>query len=345
MNGDTLRLVYADESNNTGENLQDVDQPVFTVAGVHLDDDNANAIVEAVTRSTQKGSGEPKYSLLAKRPRGRALLMSAFAALPDHSVKVFVADKRFMTVSKIIDLGIEQVTFTEGYNMHADESARALAHMIALAGPVLGDGKKFAAVLDMFVALVLQRDANNADGYASAAEEYLATIDPSNVGPFRMAFFPSASWLPGLLKERANGLHLDTLDPAIPTVVAVCRAFFEIIGPLRLVHDHSKVIVRNKKLLLNMDSLPSVTNPDRTIVTAGIKAIEFGDSKKIAQLKIADWAAGAARDVAMSRLNPPRKVVSRELGDLVESWLAAPPLWPDQDWLSDRLGANNVNLE
>jgi hypothetical protein len=49
VNDAALPVVYADQSNNTGENLRDEDQPVFTVAGVHLDDDRANDIVKAVT--------------------------------------------------------------------------------------------------------------------------------------------------------------------------------------------------------------------------------------------------------------------------------------------------------
>lgn len=340
VNDAALPIVYADESNNTGENLRDEDQPVFTVAGVQLDDDRANDIVETVAAAMQKGAGEPKYSVLARRPRGRALLMSAFTALPTDSVKVFVADKNFMTVSKIIDLGIEPLMFADGYNMHADESARALAHMVALVGPVIGDSHKFTNVLEAFVRVVLQRDFVGPEAYVSAAEEYLATVasDGSNL---RTALLPTPDWLGTVLAERNSGLHPDTLDPAIPAIVAVCREFFEIIGPLRLVHDESKVIDRNKNLLLSIDQLRDPADPSRQMQTAGVKQIDFGDSKTIAQLKIADWVAGAARDVAMSKLNPPRKGASQELSDLVESWLAGPPLWPDQDWLAQRLGINN----
>jgi hypothetical protein len=341
VNDAALPVVYADESNNTGENLRDENQPVFTVAGVHLDDDPANDIVEAVVGAMQKGAGEPKYSLLARRPRGRALLMSAFAALPDDSVKVFVADKNFMTVSKIIDLGIEPLMFADGYNMHADESARALAHMVALVGPVVGDSHKFTKVLEVFVRVVLQRDLVDAEAYVSAAEEYLATVDESDGSSLRTALLPIPDWLGAVLAERNSGLHPDTLDPAIPAIVALCREFFDIIGPLRLVHDESKVIDRNKDLLLTMDQFPDPADPNRPMQTAGVKQIDFGDSKSIAQLKIADWVAGAARDVAMSKLNPPRKEVSQELSEIAESWLAGRPLWLDQNWLADRLGISD----
>lgn len=100
-------------------------------------------------------------------------------------------------------------------------------------------------------------------------------------------------------------------------------------------HDRSDVIARNKNLLLN--TFPGPADPSRRTDPVGMKEIDFGNSHEIAQLKIADWVAGAARDAGMSKLNPPLKVVSQELDNLVESWLAAPPLWPDQDWLADRL--------
>ncbi len=96
----------------------------------------------------------------------------------------------------------------------------------------------------------------------------------------------------------------------------------------------------NKDLLITMDRLRDLADPDRHMETAGVKEIVFGGSKDVAQLKIADWAAGAARDVAMSKLAPPRKQVNEELSELVESWLAGPSLWPDQDWLAKHLGIN-----
>jgi hypothetical protein len=326
--------VYADETHNTGENLRDADQPVFAVAGVHLDDELANDIVDSVKGSMQKGAGEPKYVRLSKYPRGRATLMSAFEALPENSVKVFIADKKFMTIAKIVDLGIEPLMFTKGYNMHADESARTLAHMVSIIGPVIGDSRKFNKVLDTFVAFVLQRKSIDPGDYLTAAEEYLATVQGDS-SALRMALLPSRDWFIELVAERNNGLHIDTLDPAVPTVVAVCRAFVSILGPIRLVHDQSDVIARNKDLLLS--TFPAPADPSRRTDPVGVKEIEFGNSHEIAQLKIADWVAGAARDVGMSKLNLPRKMASQELDDLVESWLAAPPLWPDQNWLANRL--------
>ncbi len=141
----------------------------------------------------QKGAGEPKHTRLSKYPRGRAILKSAFEALTEDSVKVFIADKKFMTIAKIIDLGIEPLIFAAGYNMHAYESARTLAHMVAIIGPVVGGSRKFDKVLDTFVAFVLQRGSIDPDDYLSATEEYLATVEGDSAA-LRMAPLPSRDW-------------------------------------------------------------------------------------------------------------------------------------------------------
>jgi hypothetical protein len=76
----------------------------------------------------QSGAGEPKYSLLRLRSRSRTALLEALGALPPDGVKIFAADKKFMVVAKIIDLGLEPRMYNAGYNMLADNSARKLVH-------------------------------------------------------------------------------------------------------------------------------------------------------------------------------------------------------------------------
>lgn len=105
MNEVPLPIVYADKSNNTGENLLDLDQPVFSVAGIHLEDPTAQSFFGQVVTSLQARVGEPKYSLLRKRPRSRAALVDVLRALPADSVRTHFTDKKFMIVAKIIDPG------------------------------------------------------------------------------------------------------------------------------------------------------------------------------------------------------------------------------------------------
>jgi uncharacterized protein DUF3800 len=337
VTGTALPIVYADETYNTGENLLDPDQPVFVVAGLHLDDELADDIVNDVKKTRQKHAGEPKYSILSKRPAGRAILMSALRRLPEGSARVVVAHKRYMIIAKIVDLGVEPLMFDLGYNMYADGSAKSLANLLHAICPVVGDSERYNDVLDSFVKLA--RGTADAGIYSTAVDNYLATIQIERFDPIEFALKTPRFKLEQMVSERHRGLHTDTLDPAIPAVVSLCESFVESLGSIRLVHDHSAVIGRNTELLLKVNELTHLVDPDRKIIPVyenWVREIDLDDSKSVTQLQIVDWVAGATRDVVMSRIHPASsRVVTDELGELVDTWLAG-DIWPDFESLKER---------
>jgi hypothetical protein len=310
-----LPTVYVDETHNTGENLRDVDQPIFVLAGLYLDDELAEDIVNQVNGSRQKYAGEPKYKVLSGRPAGRAILMSALRRLPEGSARVSIVNKRYMTIVKIVDLGVEPLMFDVGYNMYADGSAEFLANSLYRIGPIIGDSDKFEQVLDAFVGLV--RGGVGIDTYVTTVDNYLATVEGEARGPIEFALKTSQRGLAKMAIERRSKFHGDTLDPAIPALVSLCGSFVESLGRIRLAHDHSKVVGRNLKLLLEINEFFYLVDPDQRglpFAEDWINSIDFVDSKSVAQLQIADWIAGAARDVGMSRTCPPRKAVRNRNG-------------------------------
>jgi len=330
-----LPVVYADETHNTGENLLDDDQPVFAVGGVHLADDLVLEVVERVKRTRPRGAGEPKYQTLSRRPVSRELLLSVLSELPNGAAKVVIANKRYMTICKIIDLMAEPMMYEAGYNMLADGSAKSLANLVFFFGPRPGNTDMFDAMLHAFIN-VMRTGLAGVERYASATESYLATLPPEEREDFRFALLPSKPMLVRLVAERVNGSHLDTLDPAMPTVVVLCDAFHAQLGPFDLVHDESKVIERGVPLLLNMDKLPDPRDPANKSPTSPAKTIKLAESKDIPQLQIVDWIAGAARDLGMSYLDPPRKTMSDDWEKLVKSWIVG-DIWPNFAWLSENL--------
>jgi hypothetical protein len=335
MSDTGLPVVYADETHNTGENLVDDDQPVFAVGGAYLPDDLARDLVEQVKSSRPPGAGEPKYQALSRRPAGKATLLSALSQLPDGAAKVVIANKRYMTVSKIVDLMAEPMMYENGYNMLADGSAKSLAHIVFFFGSREHNEHAFDAVLRSFID-VMRTGLAGVEKYATVVEDYLATLPLGQRDTFQFALLPSKSMLVRLIAERENGSHLDTLDPAVPAVAMLCDAFHTQLGPFNLVHDESKVIERSTPLLLNMDKLPDPRDPANKNLALPARTIQLAASKDIPQLQIVDWIAGAARDLGMSYLNPPRKIVIGEWETMVKSWVVG-DIWPSFDWLRETL--------
>ncbi|MGW7244643.1 DUF3800 domain-containing protein [Streptomyces sp. NPDC054804] len=242
---DSLPVVYADESSNSGQNLLDPDQPVFTVAGVHLPDDLAASIVDEVRAQLPPTQGEPKYGSLARSSRGRKALMRAFEQLPEGSTRSYLMHKRFMVTTKLVDVLVEPLADADGYNLYEEQQALALAELLHVCGPVFGDAAAYHQLLQTFVNWVRQRVST--DDLFAALIAYKASVSV-DYGDFA-EWIELLEYCRGVADETAADLaageQRDILDPAVPSLYCLCTSFGESLGQFRLVHDASKVIDRN----------------------------------------------------------------------------------------------------
>ncbi|MCX5130017.1 DUF3800 domain-containing protein [Streptomyces sp. NBC_00347] len=288
-------VVYVDESANSGQNLLDPHQPVFTVAGVHLPADLAASIVDEVRGQLPSNLREPKYTSLAGSSRGRKSLMNAFSRLPKGSVQTYLVHKRFMVMTKMVDVIVEPMAHRDGYNLYEGKESLALADLLHLGGPVLGDADAYDRMLHAFVDWVRQK-ATTDELYAAVAAL------KSSVRDRRFA-----EWVEVLeycrpvadetAAEVASEGHRDELDPAIPSLYCLATTFGQTLGKFRLVYDASKVVDRNTTRLHTVHLFPDPARPGE-FMNPLMGAIEFADSKDHPQLQVADWAAGATRQWA-----------------------------------------------
>ncbi|MFJ5551197.1 hypothetical protein [Streptomyces sp. NPDC093225] len=130
----------------------------------------------------------------------------------------------------------------------------------------------------------------------------------------------------------AAGDEPDLLDPAVPSLYSLCRAFGEDIGQFRLVHDESKVIHCNAALLSTVHRIPDPSEPGRFMPPLMASRIEFPDSTAHPQLQVADWAAGAARQWAAQVATGSRDRFANELQQVALPWVVD-AIWPGStDW-------------
>ncbi|MFF0471846.1 DUF3800 domain-containing protein [Micromonospora zamorensis] len=327
-----MPTVYVDESSNSGENLLDAHQPVFAVAAVHLNAADAQAMVRAVLAAVPPRQGEPKYGSLAKSRKGRAALMSVLPTLQEGMASAFVAHKRFMIVAKMVDYLVVELAWADGYDMYADGSAVGLANLMHLTGPVLGDESAYETMLATFVDAIRPNQPTTLDDLFNAIEAYHRTA--------RDGFDTHVSLLLAArehAQDLVNSINTrelrDVLDPAIPCLIELCRHVGAAIGRFHLVHDASKTINRHLPLLMSLEQLPAVT-PGLPAEALPVVDITFADSSTTPQLIIADWVAGAARQVGQARAtgvdgNP----FIEQLAPLVDRWTVG-GVWPNTDLIT-----------
>jgi hypothetical protein len=324
-----LPRVYVDESSSTGENLLDLSQPVFVIASISVQDDVAAALVDNVTSQLPKGHGEPKYTALAKTGHGRAALLECFKQIPSDSARFYVAHKRFMVESKMVDLLIEPRAHEDGYNMYEDGAAIALANLMNIAGPVLGDKQAYDTMLSTFVKAVRGNSQATVDDLFAAIDDYCQTATPEWRETIDL-FMYMRDEAEDLIEGIASGRLSDELDPAIPCLAALVWDVGQRIGQFKLIHDTSKVVAKHALKLLNADKLIDPTRPGRFLSPLPAVAIEFSDSKGVAQLQLADWVAGAGRQWATELVQKKGDRFAKDLALVVKEWLIG-GLWPDPD--------------
>ncbi|WP_331720483.1 DUF3800 domain-containing protein (plasmid) [Streptomyces sp. NBC_00161] len=318
-------VVYADESSNSGQNLLDPDQPVFTVAGIHLPDELAASIVDEVRAQLPPTQGEPKYGSLARSARGRKALMRAFEQLPEGSTRSYVVDKQFMVMTKMVDVLVEPLAHAVGHNLYEGKEALALAEILHMGGPVLGDTTAYQKLLQGFVDWVRQK-ATTDDLFAvlTAYRESVPTQQGDFAGLVDLLTY-SRNVADETASDIAAGGERDLLDPAVPSLYCLGHSFGESIGQFRLVHDASKVIDRNAALL-RMTHL-DLARPRELMKPFPATQIDFADSRDHPQLQLADWVAGAARQWASHLAVGGGDRFSQELEATVRPWVVD-AIWP-----------------
>ncbi|MEV4560035.1 DUF3800 domain-containing protein [Kitasatospora sp. NPDC049285] len=317
--------VYFDETGNSGQNLLDPGQPVFALAGVHLDDRAAADLVAEVRCQLPSTQGEPKYGSLAKAARGRKALLRAFEQLPEGAVRAQLMHKQFMVMTKMVDLLMEPMAHAMGYNLYNGQETLALAEMMHLAGRRLGDRAAYDRMLQAFVDWVRQR-ASTDDLYASITS-FRATVPHNEAAGLFELMEHCRPVADEAVVDLGSGDLRDTLDPAVPALYELCLDFGRSIGRFRLVHDSSKVIAQWAVTLRTAHLFPDPANPGGFVQQLPASRIEFADSRAHPQLQLADWAAGAVRQWAADKAAGSGDPFCKRLAPLVFPWVSG-AVWP-----------------
>ncbi len=113
------RIIYCDESGFTGYNLLDPNQPVFAVASTDIQEDEATEILR-YSFPSYRGT-EFKFSNLWRSTNRKGLLKFAerLRGLED-SLFAYIIDKKFGTLTKIVDFLIEPYITSAGYDFYDD---------------------------------------------------------------------------------------------------------------------------------------------------------------------------------------------------------------------------------
>ena len=325
--------VAADESGSTGENLTDP-LGVFAHASVRIDDATAEPVLAELRQ--QAGaiqSPEVKFAQFKSR-RGRDVLATALApgGVLAKRVVITVADKRFLIVSKMIDLLIEEAAHEQGIDLYADGAARDLAVTLFQDGP-RALGELWEPLMAAFVSLA--RATQRGRGEKETVESFFARLDQArwrcrrrSVEQVLMALLHTRAHAEGLVlaTEQRRSPLFPGLDPIIPMLPMTMNCAYVDHGPVRFLHDEQKIFT--PEFVQELFPLMWHVHPDLARHVPRTRVAEFwtGDSSEHPSIQLADLAASAGRVVAEGLLGKPTElagVLQSAVRPLIRHWVAA----------------------
>ena len=296
--------IYLDESGNTGSNLLDDSQPVFTLASCQLSDDDAMKLIELVGSNAQN---ELHFKRLKRNKAGQDGIVRLIGSklINPKSVKINLFHKRFMIVSKIVDTLIEHMLYLRGEDLYINGQNIALSNMLYCCLTVFCDDAKVEQMMSAFIIMLKNKGSESIEAFYSSVEQVQSS---SSHDPFK-ADIQQILDTKEIVYDALNGVDKTTLDPSIPALFAQCVQWGrEFPKGFHLMHDDSQTLERKAgmfALFMDWTQENIEVGYDRRKYELPLKgkSLKFVDSKAHPQIQIADivasgvayWAAGVER--------------------------------------------------
>jgi len=293
-----VQRIAFDETGNTGSDLITTDQPVFCLASVRVSEREITQVTDLL--STIKAT-EWKFSKMRRNPK-QLLLLSKLLEMDwvtQSNVKIFVIFKKYMAMTKLVDLVHEPSARSFGVNLYEQGAARGLANLLTLTLPVYLGDTRADRFTNLFVQLVRQRDSGTLRQFhreVMSAHNYIERRFPETIGeffaPIIVACKQPETWLPNLSSTE--------LDPLIPAYHTLADAWGKTLTERFIIlADESKTLAQEREFLLRFADQGlrehTVGSPTRNIIyPLKVADILTTTSHSSRSVQLADLFAGIA---------------------------------------------------
>jgi len=288
--------IYLDECGFTGEDLFNVDQPIFTLASIDLTEEICNELKSKHFNKVK--AVELKHSSLAKRDNSQKMIIELIKDLSvnyPNSIKFSVVHKRYALVSKIVDILVEEVCYENGIDLYKRGANIALSNMLFYLMRSLASEDFFNNTLFNFQEMMRNRTKESYNSFFMPIfnNNFPKELDNSLslIKDYHMLFGFSE------LKKISE----DILDITLSQTLLLMHEWKIKIPEsetIILIHDRSSNMSKNKIFwdkLVSPNSEPKIVGYDirKMSYPIRINKTNFENSKEFVGLQIVDILAGA----------------------------------------------------
>lgn len=336
-----IPTIFFDESGNTGSNLLDPDQPVFTLSSCIFSAKESEMLLELVDSNSPN---EAHFKSLKRRKSGQDGIIRLMSSklLDENHMKVFIFLKEFMVTTKIVDVLIEHMMYLMGEDLYLNGRNISLANMLYYCLPSFCDKDLVNSMYKSFVVMIRDQSQENIDEFynilervkeSSSSESFKENID--------LIIFTKHC-----IHDALDGVDKFYLDPSIPALFSHCAQWGNTYPQgFHIIHDDSHSIEKQRLLFAQfMDWTQGDVELgyDRRKFNLPLKgkSLKFASSEEHSQIQVADiiassfsyWAAGVSRGESEDYL-------FLELNKLnLDRFIGHNKIWPTMDITPEELG-------
>lgn len=158
-------MLYFDEAGFTGPNLNNKEQPFFTLASVCLTNEEENQIKADI--GFDKWGNEIHFAGMFKHPQGRPMLNELYhhPLLDKEHVKLAFADKRYCIYAQIVDTLIETFFHNVGFDIYKGADNLLMANCLYY-GAFIHPNKELINEFERnFVAMIREPSVESVDDF------------------------------------------------------------------------------------------------------------------------------------------------------------------------------------
>ena len=339
-----IPTIYLDESGNTGSNLLDENQPVFTLASCMLSNIEAQNLLELID---SKSPHEAHFKNLRRRKSGQDGIIRLMRSnlIEPENVKVNIFLKEFMITSKIVDILIEHMMHLNGEDLYLNGRNIALSNMLYYCLPTFHDSDLVKSMYKAFVMMIRIQDQESIDNFYLSAEN----VKTSSINEEYNRNIDLILDTKKCVHDALEGIDKSSLDPSIPALFSHCILWGNVYPKgFHIIHDDSHSI-ENQKILfaqfMDWTQTDIEMGYDRRKYQLPLKgrSLKFSSSDQFFQLQVSDivassfsyWASGVSRGETEDYL-------FLELNKLnLDRFIGHNKIWPTMDVTPKDLGTEH----
>jgi hypothetical protein len=328
--------VACDESGYEGEKLIRTTTDVFAHASVRLDIESATNGVQEIRKRIRSPATEYKANHLLREKHRSVLTWLLGPSGPLHgNAHVYLIDKAFFVVGKVLGLLVEEVTHAERIGLYQEQRARAMTVTLYREGRRAFGREQWEAFLVSSNNLMRAKDRQDVrtsvDSFFRAVDVLRLAGTHGRVDEILRLLWqarPHADSFRAQLLD--NPKMIPTLDPLFPAIVQAVAHWGEDGKPVSIIHDQQNTLSEGR--IAQLKEIFSKPNPallgysPRGRLTGLTLVDSFSDSR----VQLADFLAGVARKVASDELNDRGDA---ELTALLRPYVDLCSIWgDDRSW-------------